>query len=514
METEDKEKIEVTIGPKMVQKSTPSEDPFNKPFEEIKKFVGIDRKYSTKFQRKLKKGYQGADGAHSKQIETEEIYGYNYLDCVVPPQNLDDLARLYDISPAHHSAVNAKVESVYGLGYEWRETNKAKSMKPRTEDGLKRKDSWLERTKYGLEEWLSSLNKIDEIEEIMRKVGLDYETMGNAYLEVGRDNKGKIGYIGHVPAKYIRVRRERDGFVFLFSNRMEFFRNFGSNEPNPIGTDPNPNELIHFKKPTPSNAYYGLPDIISAQSALAGNEFASRYNLDFFENKSVPRMAIITRGSDLSPRSVQKLIEFFEVGLKGQHHRSIYIPLGNGADAEIKFESLEADKQDFSFSEYRDANNEEILLAHRVPASRAGLSKKGQTLAAARDADKVFKESYSRPEQTIFEKKFGKVIKEKTDAFEFKLKELSLTDSDTQSKIDERDVRMGISLADEVRSRRGEGPRPDGKGMKPFEAKPQQAADQVATANKSRARDSARSAGATDSAGEGRSTKGEGRSTE
>ena len=133
----------------------------------------------------------------------------------------------------------------------------------------------------------------------------------------------------------------------------------------------------------------------------------------------------------------------------------------------------------------------------------------GAALSAAIDADKTFKEQVCRPEQRILEKKLGKVFSEVTDMFTFKLNELTLTDEDTQSQIDERYLRMQVILPNEVRARWGwsgiKG------GDKPVELKPQQAADQKATADKSRTRDAERSAKAPDKQGESRNAKGEGR---
>ena len=172
---------------------------------------------------------------------------------------------------------------------------------------------------------------------------------------------------------------------------------------------------------------------------------------------------------------------------------------------------IEAGTQDASFVNYDKINLGSIFMAHRTPASKTGYVMPGQSLAAARDADKTFKEGVCRPEQAIFEKKFAKVVKEKTDAFRFKLNELTLTDEDTQSKIDERYLRMQTVVPNEIRARMG---RPAIKGGdNVVELKPQQAADQTATANQSRTRDANRSAGATDSAGQGRNAKGDGRST-
>jgi len=42
-----------------------------------------------------------------------------------------------------------------------------------------------------------------------------------------------------------------------------------------------------------------------------------------------------------------------------------------------------------------------------------GVFGRGISLAAARDADRTFKEGVCRPEQKIVDKKFGKVVKEK-----------------------------------------------------------------------------------------------------
>jgi hypothetical protein len=46
--------------------------------------------------------------------------------------------------------------------------------------------------------------------------------------------KGEIGYIGHIPATTMRVRRLRDGFTQIISGKVVYFRNFNAINPNPI----------------------------------------------------------------------------------------------------------------------------------------------------------------------------------------------------------------------------------------------------------------------------------------
>ena len=151
-------------------------------------------------------------------------------------------------------------------------------------------------------------------------------------------------------------------------------------------------------------------------------------------------------------------------------------------------------------------------MAHGVPISKVSMSE-GISLAAARDADKTFKEQVCKPEQRVLEKKLNKIIREITDVFRLKLNELSLTDEDTQSKIDERYLRLGTYVPNEVRARQG---LPGIKGGdKPVELKAQQAAEQRTQASGNRRRDQERDANSTDSASSTntRNPQGEGRQT-
>jgi HK97 family phage portal protein len=311
----------------------------------------------------------------------------------------------------------------------------------------------------------------------------------------------------------MRVRRLRDGFVQLLYGKAVYFNNFGETEAeNPIaGQEDRPNEIIHFKKYTPMNNYYGIPDIIAAQVALAGNELSGRYNLDYFENKAVPRYIITVKGAKLSPESERKLLEFFQVGLKGKNHRSLYVPLpADSPDSKVEFkmEPIEAGNQEGSFEKYRKSNRDEILLAHRVPINKIG-TPEGVNLAVARDADKTFKEQVCRPAQMTLEKKINAIFDEKTDALTLKFNELTLTDEDTQSKIDERYLRMKVITPNEVRIRKGMIPLDGGDDM--VDLKGQPAAEQRAQAGNTRQRSQDRQANSPDIDGEGRNAKGDGR---
>jgi hypothetical protein len=171
-------------------------------------------------------------------------------------------------------------------------------------------------------------------------------------------------------------------------------------------------------------------------------------------------------------------------------------------------EPIEAGVQEGSFNTYRLSNRDEILLAHRVPINKVG-TPAGVNLAVARDADKTFREQVCGPAQNNLAKKINKIIEEKTDALLIKFNELTLTDEDTQSKIDERYLRMQVITPNEVRIRKGMIPIEGGDEV--VDLKAQDAAEQTAQAGKTRSRDSERSANSPDKSGEGRNSKGDGR---
>jgi len=68
----------------------------------------------------------------------------------------------------------------------------------------------------------------------MMKFYTDVQATGNGYLEVGRKVNGDIGYLGHIPATTMRVRRLKDGYVQIIGQKVVYFRNFGAKNLTPL----------------------------------------------------------------------------------------------------------------------------------------------------------------------------------------------------------------------------------------------------------------------------------------
>jgi PBSX family phage portal protein len=509
-------------------------DPFNKSWDDLKNLDGIDNNFKRRAARNLNKAVATEDPryldsananpagqyAESKAINPGTVYrnGYGLFDVITPPYNMYELANFYDTNFANHAAIDAKVENVVGLGYRFDITDRTMLSFELNENQEKvgRARNRIERAKIELRDWLESLNDDDSFTTIMEKVYTDLQATGNGFIEVGRTVSGDIGYIGHIPATTIRIRRLRDGYLQIIGQKIVYFRNFGGTNPNPVTGDPRPNEIIHLKQYSPLNTFYGIPDILAAMPSLIGDQLASQYNIDYFENKAVPRYVITVKGAKLSADAEDKMFRFLQTGLKSQSHRTLYIPLPGDTDnnkVEFKMEPIENGIQEGSFKEYRKQNRDDILIAHQVPISKLG-GADSAAIAAALSQDRTFKEQVSRPAQRYLEKIVNKIVKEKTDILELKFNELTLTDEIAQSQIIERYVKTQVITPNEAREILDMPQRSDGDT--PFVMSPRQATDARANLAGNRERDTERTNNNSDSPStiSGRNAQGEGRSSQ
>lgn len=518
-------------------------DPFAKSWDELKDSARLGTNFkrrTTRTEKAIMSGIQipkdsqgqispayisasraqpSGQGADSKKINPGQVYrnGYGVFDVITPPYNLYELSSYYDTSFTNHASIDAKVSNVVGLGYHF-------DMTPNTlmamQDADNKKSKKLakkkvERLKTQLRAWLESTNDEDTFDETLAKVLVDLESTGNGYIEIGRTVRGDIGYIGHIPSITVRVRRLRDGFVQIIAGTIVYFRNFQAKNPNPITDDPRPNEIIHIKSYSPLNSFYGVPDIVAAMASLVGDQMAEQYNVDYFANKAVPRYVVTVKGAKLSRESEDKLFSFLQTGLKGQNHRTLYIPLpgdSEGNKVEFKMDPVETGVQEASFDKYRKNNRDNILMAHQVPLSKLG-GVDASAVAAAMSQDRTFREQVARPAQGRLEKRVNKIIAEKTDVIQLKLNELTITDEIAQSQIYERYVKNKIMTPNEVREGLGMTQIEGGDAM--LDLTPKQQSDTRANMADNRARDTERSNAQSDGPGaaSGRNPKGQGAKT-
>lgn len=250
----------------------------------------------------------------------------------------------------------------------------------------------------------------------------DHETMGNGYWEAIRNNmgQGELVQFNYIPAftvrllpaddeptevemqvkrtvltmDTIRVSRRFRRYVQIFQGRTVYFKEFG--DPRVLSSktgryyktieqlkakEPEANpatEILHYKIHS-SRSPYGVPRWIGTLISVLGSRQSEEVNFLYFENKSVPPLAVICSGGRLSKDSRKTLEDHVAAKIKGKRnfHKILVLeamPTEGGAleqnlsKMQIKLVPLTmAQHNDALFQKYDERNMDKIGMSFRLP---------------------------------------------------------------------------------------------------------------------------------------------------
>lgn len=199
--------------------------------------------------------------------------------------------------------------------------------------------------------------------DLRRRTRQDLEVTGNAFWEVLRDGRGDIARLVYVPSYTVRllpldtepvevedhirispvttetvkVHQRLRRYVQIQGAEGVYFKSFG--DPRTISrrtgnvakniealresnaADAPATELIHFAIHSPRSPY-GVPRWVGNLLAVLGSRQMEEVNFLYFENKSVPPLALLVSGGRLSDASVPRIERFIEENLKRQKQLS------------------------------------------------------------------------------------------------------------------------------------------------------------------------------------------------
>lgn len=135
-------------------------------------------------------------------------------------------------------------------------------------------------------------------------------------------------------------------------------------------------EIIHFKIHN-SRTPYGVPRWVSEMLSVLGARHADEINLAYFENKSIPPMAILVSGGRLKGDTVTRLENYIKNEVRGKRnfHKIMILEAespniaGSGSSAvKIEMKPLtDAQQKDALFLEYRKQNVLSVGSVFRLP---------------------------------------------------------------------------------------------------------------------------------------------------
>ena len=253
---------------------------------------------------------------------------------------------------------------------------------------------------------------------LRRNTRFDLEVTGNAYWEILRDRQGRIARFVHVPPAYVRCTPQDDDAVIVtervrvglgwdvvrqprffrryvqaIGSKKVWFKQFGdprivSRETGQVyedivdftkqarKNDQPATEIVHFKIYSPGEPY-GVPRWIGNLLSVLGSRAADEVNFNYFDNKSVPPMALLVSGGRLAAESVDKIETYIRDNLRGREnfHKILVIeaeaeadPLTARENPVIKMERLtDAQQGDALFQKYDERNIDKVGSMFRMP---------------------------------------------------------------------------------------------------------------------------------------------------
>jgi capsid portal protein len=361
------------------------------------------------------------------------------------PNSLEQLADLLLESTDFATTVSQISADVTGLGYHF----------VPVKDGVE-PPADLEKIKNFFDECNPDLS----FDEICAMVNMDWEALGNGYIEVtrkGNDPKKIVERLDWVPGKEVRITKDGKNAVQIKGGKKVWFRWFGSDpaaessrdptrRPGAPGENPVLNELIWFKHPHPASSIYGVPRIIPALGAIRGNQFQQDRNLSFFLNKALPEWSLevsgdlVGTGDEEDERELEKfrsnIQNHLEYMIKGQHYRLLYIERPPGI--ELKWHKLSDEHRDQDFPKYRKDNRDEALRAYGMQPNRVGVIESGNIGGGTGESQiEIYKNSIAKPRQEKWERKMWKLIRLGLFVLTYKMKfdELDAIDEEREAKI-------------------------------------------------------------------------------
>ncbi|HZL56711.1 MAG TPA: phage portal protein [Bryobacteraceae bacterium] len=296
----------------------------------------------------------------------------------------------------------------------------------------------------------------------IENVWMDFESIGNGYVEVIPDLKGRPAEFAHIPSTEMWIRLDNLGFVQQKNGLYSHFRGFGI-DPSKFA-DLKPNDPLlrdgitsakHFTNYFPWSLYYGIPSIMPAWNRMALSVLETEYNLNFFANNAVPDYAVTLAG-EWDDDAEDKIRDYFQRHLKGKSHKTLVLRTPDGAT--IKFDKLTSDNaKEGSFRLLRVDCRDEVLHAHGVPPSKVGIHETGRL--GGKDGfeqNQEYKDSIVTPGRKRVTTFLNKIIAAAFDTtdFRFEFEPYNTDDLNTDAAVDAIYLEHQVVVPNDVRTKR------------------------------------------------------------
>jgi hypothetical protein len=328
--------------------------------------------------------------AEAKQPEYKEKKGQGYIEFGERNDYPTYLLSLYNNSAKHNAIVRGKVNYITGNGWATKEQDASAEL------------------------FINRPNSYENLNDLTRKVSIDIEVFGGAYLEIIWSKLGgKIASMSHID--YTKLRSNKDNTQFYYKSNWQDRKEEieiipAYNTGNKVGK-----QILYIKEYRPGLDTYALPSYMGALNYIESDVEVSRHVLGNAQTGFSASKLITLPNGEPSPDEKRNIERRFTDRFSGSDGKKFILSFVSDIAKKPAVEDLGASdltKEDFNQVDGMIQQN--IFAGHQITTpSLFGILVEGSlgTRSEIRDGYEVFKNTYVNDKQQFLESLFNKLAK-------------------------------------------------------------------------------------------------------
>jgi hypothetical protein len=325
---------------------------------------------------------KGIDGGYIKYGENNDYPEY--------------IVDLYNKSSKHSAIIKSKVHYITGNGWSGEADAQA---------------------------FIDYANRVESLDDLTRKVSLDIEIFGGAYMEVIWDLAGNLAEIWH--CDYVKIRTNKDNTQYWYKedwkdNKVKPDVIAAFNPKLPTGK-----QILYVKEYRPNIGIYGLPSYFAALNYIESDIEVSKHILGNAQTGfSASKLITLPNGepNDEEKRNVDNRLRKTYSGADGKKYMIAFVNDISRKPVVDDLGTSDLTKEDFGRIDSLIQTN--IFSGHQVTTpSIMGIAEAGKlgSRTEMRDGYEIFKNTYINAKQMHLESVFNMLAKLKGVTSEIKI---------------------------------------------------------------------------------------------
>lgn len=323
--------------------------------------------------------YYVLEFAEALQPEYREKKKEGYIEYGLKNDYPNYLVDLFNKSAKHNAIVRNKVHYICGNGWS------------------------------GESNFVKNVNRVESLNDLTRKISMDIELFGGAYLEIIWSSAGSIAELWHVD--YTRVRTNKDNTQFWikedWKNAKEEAKIYPSFNPK-VKAD---KQILYIKEYRPANGVYSLPSYFGALNYIESDIEVSKHVLGNAKTGFAASKLITLPDGTATEEEQREIHRKFKNTYTGSDGIKYMLSFVNDASRKPIIDDLgQSDLTKEDFSRVDELIQTNIFSGHQITTpSIFGIAVAGKlgSRTEMRDGYEIFKNTYVNGKQMFLESVFN-----------------------------------------------------------------------------------------------------------